>query len=58
MPPDEKQAFDAFYSDCNEVEQQATAVLDGATPAMMFHVVVIDQEAEQQQAMASGAPAP
>ena len=46
----------------SEKQQQIAMVLDGATTAMIFHVVVLDPEAAQQAAMANGgsssAPAP
>eukprot|EP01051_Picozoa_sp_SAG22_P005929 SAG22_NODE_370_length_11576_cov_83.771456_4_plen_2189_part_00 len=51
---DQRQSFVGFYTDCNEVEQAAAAMLEDARPAMIFHVVVVDQEAEQQAAMANG----
>eukprot|EP01052_Picozoa_sp_SAG31_P022981 SAG31_NODE_1859_length_7052_cov_4.965051_1_plen_1196_part_00 len=54
MPAAEQAEFDNFYGDCTEVAQQAAAVLEGASPAMIFHVVVVDQEAEQQAAMSNG----
>eukprot|EP01052_Picozoa_sp_SAG31_P019609 SAG31_NODE_1437_length_8339_cov_26.148058_7_plen_371_part_00 len=54
MPAAEQAEFDSFYGACTEVAQQAAAALDGASPAMIFHVVVVDQEAEQQAAMANG----
>eukprot|EP01052_Picozoa_sp_SAG31_P024477 SAG31_NODE_2085_length_6489_cov_4.027700_2_plen_1273_part_00 len=54
MPIAEQTQFDGFYSACTEAAQQAAAALEGASPAMIFHVVVIDQEAEQQGAMING----
>eukprot|EP01051_Picozoa_sp_SAG22_P011064 SAG22_NODE_1038_length_5890_cov_5.432050_3_plen_1101_part_00 len=61
LTPAEQQEFAGLYTDCSEVAQQQAAVADGAKPALMFHMVVIDQEAEQQAAMAnsgSGPPPP
>eukprot|EP01051_Picozoa_sp_SAG22_P010414 SAG22_NODE_937_length_6418_cov_124.858680_6_plen_543_part_00 len=54
MAAAEQAEFDNFYGDCTEAAQQAAAALEGASPAMIFHVVVVDQEAEQQAAMANG----
>eukprot|EP01051_Picozoa_sp_SAG22_P005804 SAG22_NODE_358_length_11759_cov_39.384563_4_plen_790_part_00 len=54
MPAAEQADFDSFYGACTEAAQQAAAALEGASPAMIFHVVVVDQEAEQQVAMANG----
>eukprot|EP01052_Picozoa_sp_SAG31_P002201 SAG31_NODE_75_length_27561_cov_28.859333_5_plen_1170_part_00 len=50
LTPTEQQAFAGLYADCTEMAQQQAAISDGAKPALMFHMVVIDQEAEQQQA--------
>eukprot|EP01051_Picozoa_sp_SAG22_P003434 SAG22_NODE_166_length_16765_cov_30.782791_16_plen_1401_part_00 len=54
MPAAEQTEFDSFYGACTEAAQQAAVALEGASPAMIFHVVVVDQEAEQQAAMANG----
>eukprot|EP01052_Picozoa_sp_SAG31_P043347 SAG31_NODE_7191_length_1761_cov_2.515644_1_plen_370_part_10 len=54
MPAIEQAKFDSFYIACTETAQQAAAMLDGASPAMIFHVVVVDEEAEQQAAMSNG----
>eukprot|EP01052_Picozoa_sp_SAG31_P014583 SAG31_NODE_911_length_11071_cov_16.862195_7_plen_907_part_00 len=51
--PAEQQEFAGFYADCTEMAQQQAAISDGAKPALMFHMVVIDQEAEQQAAMST-----
>eukprot|EP01052_Picozoa_sp_SAG31_P032350 SAG31_NODE_3539_length_4144_cov_3.302101_1_plen_1330_part_01 len=58
IPTVEQARFDDFYSACTEAAQQAAAALEGASPAMIFHVVVIDQEAEQQAAMVNGGSSP
>eukprot|EP01052_Picozoa_sp_SAG31_P005481 SAG31_NODE_241_length_19364_cov_17.168544_14_plen_846_part_01 len=50
LTPAEQQEFAGFYADCTEMAQQQAAISDGAKPALMFHMVVIDQEAEQQEA--------
>ena len=51
MPVAEQAEFDSFYGACTEAAQQAAAALEGASPAMIFHVVV---EVEQQAATANG----
>eukprot|EP01052_Picozoa_sp_SAG31_P015139 SAG31_NODE_964_length_10697_cov_6.821004_6_plen_1479_part_01 len=58
MPATEQTQFDGFYNTCTEAAQQAAAALEGASPAMIFHVVVIDPEAEQQAAMFNGGSSP
>eukprot|EP01052_Picozoa_sp_SAG31_P038897 SAG31_NODE_5285_length_2632_cov_81.761942_1_plen_600_part_00 len=58
MPTTEQTQFNSFYTTCTEAAQQAAAALEGASPAMIFHVVVIDQEAEQQAAMVNGGSSP
>eukprot|EP01051_Picozoa_sp_SAG22_P001635 SAG22_NODE_66_length_22936_cov_626.714279_20_plen_1767_part_00 len=58
LTADERQQFAGLYADCNEMAQQLAAVADGAKPALMFHMVVIDQEAEQQAAMANSGSGP
>eukprot|EP01051_Picozoa_sp_SAG22_P003871 SAG22_NODE_196_length_15552_cov_971.604543_3_plen_537_part_00 len=58
LTADERQEFAGFYADCNEMAQQQAAVADGAKPALVFHMVVIDQEAEQQAAMANSGSGP
>eukprot|EP01052_Picozoa_sp_SAG31_P027006 SAG31_NODE_2491_length_5612_cov_23.752766_3_plen_696_part_00 len=51
LAPEERQNFESLYADCEEVEQARAALLQDARPAMIFHVAVIDQEAEQQEAL-------
>eukprot|EP01051_Picozoa_sp_SAG22_P006915 SAG22_NODE_468_length_10147_cov_77.238654_9_plen_970_part_00 len=58
LTAEERQQFAGLYADCNEMAQQQAAVADGAKPALMFHMVVIDQEAEQQAAMANSGSGP
>eukprot|EP01052_Picozoa_sp_SAG31_P066431 SAG31_NODE_25231_length_465_cov_1.270492_1_plen_155_part_11 len=53
LTPTEQHAFAGFHAGCAETAQQQAAISDGAKPALMFHMVVIDQEAEQQQAAMS-----
>ena len=43
MPPDEKGGFDALYGSCKEAEQAKAVMLAGAQPALMFHVLVLDE---------------
>ena len=41
MPATEKEEFDSFYGQCSEAAQVAAAMIDGASPAMIYHVLVI-----------------
>ena len=41
MPAVEKAEFDSFYGQCNEAAQVAAA-MDGASPAMIYHVLVVN----------------
>ena len=54
MAAGQRAQFDGFISACSEKQQQIATVLDGATAAMIFHVVVLNPEAAQQTAMARG----
>jgi hypothetical protein len=53
LAPDEKGGFDALYGSCKEAEQAKAVMLAGAQPALMFHVLVLDEgklEAERAAA--------
>ena len=54
LAPSDRQGLQGLYESCTERVQQEAAVLAGATTAMIFHIVVLDPEAAQQAAMASG----
>eukprot|EP01050_Picozoa_sp_SAG11_P011744 SAG11_NODE_1266_length_5342_cov_4.156369_3_plen_663_part_00 len=58
LAPDQRQMFVGFYSGCQEVEQAAAAMLQDARPAMIFHVVVMNEAAAQQAQMFGGGSAP
>ena len=45
MAAGQRAQFDGFISACSEKQQQIATVLDGATAAMIFHVVVLNPEA-------------
>jgi hypothetical protein len=47
LAPDERQGFQELYGNCQEVEQATAAMLQDAKPAMMFHVVVMNEAAAQ-----------
>ena len=34
-----------FYADCQEMSSNAQLMLDSAQPAMIFHLLVVDEEA-------------
>eukprot|EP01052_Picozoa_sp_SAG31_P024531 SAG31_NODE_2093_length_6459_cov_3.398585_3_plen_494_part_00 len=56
LTPAEQQEFAGLYSDCNEVEQQSAMANMQPVEVKMFRIT-IDQEAEQQAAMANGGSA-
>eukprot|EP01050_Picozoa_sp_SAG11_P011208 SAG11_NODE_1173_length_5602_cov_35.121933_6_plen_493_part_00 len=60
LAPDQRQMFVGFYGGCQEVVQAAAAMLEDARPAMIFHVVVMNEAATQQAQMFEGGsnPAP
>eukprot|EP01052_Picozoa_sp_SAG31_P007759 SAG31_NODE_374_length_16577_cov_9.902173_12_plen_1507_part_00 len=58
LAPDQRQIFVDFYRGCQEVEQAASAMLEDARPAMIFHVVVLSEAAAQQAQMFGGGSAP
>eukprot|EP01050_Picozoa_sp_SAG11_P012249 SAG11_NODE_1351_length_5135_cov_2.092931_3_plen_603_part_00 len=58
LAPDQRQMFVGFYGGCQEVEQAAAAMLEDARPAMIFHVVVLNEAAAQQAQMFGGGSAP
>jgi hypothetical protein len=58
LAPDEKQGFQELYGNCQEVEQAAAAMLQDARPAMIFHVLVLNEAAAQQAQMFGGGSAP
>eukprot|EP01043_Picozoa_sp_COSAG02_P057198 COSAG02_NODE_6903_length_3297_cov_18.176986_2_plen_719_part_00 len=58
LAPDQRQMFVGFYGGCQEVEQAAAAMLEDARPAMIFHVVVMNEAAAQQAQMFGGGSAP
>ena len=51
---------DGFYVQCVETEESTAVALAGATPAMMYRLVVVNDEADSQAAFFGGdlAPAP
>ena len=52
---------DGFYVQCVETEESTAVALAGATPAMMYHLVVVNDEADSQEAFFGGgglAPSP
>ena len=58
LAPDQRQMFVIFYGGCQEVEQAAAAMLEDARPAMIFHVVVLNEAAARQAQMFGGGSAP
>ena len=58
VAPAEQQDFTSFYSLCNVVAHQTALAVEGASPVRQFRVVVIDEEAEQQAALANGGASP
>eukprot|EP01050_Picozoa_sp_SAG11_P020029 SAG11_NODE_3298_length_2539_cov_3.599590_2_plen_636_part_00 len=58
LAPDQRQMFVGFYGGCQEVEQAAAVMLEDARPAMIFHVVVMNEAAAQQAQMFGGGSAP
>eukprot|EP01051_Picozoa_sp_SAG22_P003500 SAG22_NODE_172_length_16609_cov_14.370806_2_plen_2010_part_00 len=58
LEPEQRQIFVGFYGGCQEAEQAAAAMLQDAQPAMIFHVVVLNEAAAQQAQMFSGGSAP
>jgi hypothetical protein len=56
MAPNEKQRFQELYDNCEEVEQTTAAMLQDARPAMIFHVVVMDEAAAQQPSPSPSSP--
>eukprot|EP01051_Picozoa_sp_SAG22_P005580 SAG22_NODE_336_length_12071_cov_10.875125_1_plen_737_part_00 len=58
LAPHQRQMFVGFYGGCQEVEQAAAAMLQDARPAMIFHVVVMNEAAAQQAQMFGGGNAP
>ena len=58
MPAAEQAQFDSFYGACTEAEQAAAAMMDGASPAMIFHVLVVSDAAANQDAMFGGGMTP
>jgi hypothetical protein len=47
LAQDERHGFQELYGNCQEVEQAAAAMLQDAKPAMMFHVVVLNEATAQ-----------
>ena len=43
-----------FYANCQQLESEAQLMLDGAEPAMIFHVLVLDDASAQAQSMFGG----
>ena len=58
LAPDQRQMFVGFYGGCQEAEHVAAAMLEDATPAMIFHVVVMSEAAPQQAQIFGGGSAP
>eukprot|EP01052_Picozoa_sp_SAG31_P008376 SAG31_NODE_422_length_15859_cov_5.161865_4_plen_667_part_00 len=58
LAPDQREMFVGFYGGCQEVEQATVAMLEDARPAMIFHVVVMNEVAAQQAQMFGGGNAP
>ena len=40
-----------FYANCQQLDSDAQLMLDGAEPAMIFHVLVLDDASAQAQNM-------
>ena len=51
MPAVEKDEWDGFYSMCEEATEAMAVMLAGALPALMFHVFVLNDAADNQAAM-------
>ena len=45
---------DGFFVQCEETEESTAVALAGATPAMMYRLVVVDDEADSQAAFFGG----
>eukprot|EP01045_Picozoa_sp_COSAG04_P016474 COSAG04_NODE_1378_length_7010_cov_3.077268_4_plen_716_part_00 len=43
-----------FYANCQQLDSDAQLMLDGAEPAMIFHVLVLDDASAQAQSMFGG----
>merc|ERR1711969_276637 len=46
-----------FYTNCQQLDSSAQLMLDGAEPAMIFHVLVLDEASAQAQSMFGGGSA-
>ena len=55
LPPAELGQLCGFYTSCQELESNMQLMLESAEPAMIFHVLVLDEGAAQAGSMFPGA---
>jgi hypothetical protein len=58
FPPAELEQLRGFYTSCQELDANAQLMLDSAEPAMIFHVLVLDEGAAQADSMFAGGEPP